>query len=206
MYRGGASRRLLDHVPLLLHVEDANWGPRPLRMMKCWEDYHGYSDFVCENLNAFYLEGWGGYFLQQKLNMIKFRLKDWHQQHFKNIEGKILDAKNRISSLDIRGEESEFQEEEIWELHDLSVNLHSLSRVHTSMNWQKARMNWIKEGDTNSKFFHNLMSHRQRRNSIYMVHIGGALVEGVQNIRTEVFNHFSSHFRALNVSRPGWRA
>jgi len=28
-----------DHVPLVLHVDDANWGPRPLRMMKCWGEY-----------------------------------------------------------------------------------------------------------------------------------------------------------------------
>jgi len=52
-----------------------------------------------------------------------------------------MEVKNRISSLDTQGEEAELQEKEIRELHDLSVNLHSLSRVQTSMNWQKARMN-----------------------------------------------------------------
>ena len=34
-------------------------------------------------------------------------------------------------------------EEEVEELHELSVRLHSLSRVQTSMNWQKARMAWL---------------------------------------------------------------
>lgn len=28
-------RGLSDHVPLILHADDANWGPRPLRMLKC---------------------------------------------------------------------------------------------------------------------------------------------------------------------------
>jgi len=51
----------------------------------------------------------------------------------------------------------------------------------------------VKEGDANSKFFHNMMSNRQRRNSIHMVHVNGVLVEGVQNIRTTVFNHFACH-------------
>jgi hypothetical protein len=82
------------------------------------------------------------------------------------------------------------------ELHDLSVNFHSLARVQTSMNWQKARMNWVKEGDANSKFFHNVMSNRKRRNSIHMVHVDGFLVEGVQNIRKAVFDHFANHYRA----------
>jgi len=39
-------RGLSDHVPLLLHIDDANWGPRPLRMLKCWSDLPGYTDFV----------------------------------------------------------------------------------------------------------------------------------------------------------------
>jgi len=138
-----------------------------------------------------------------KLKMIKESLKVWHQQHSKNIEGRILEVKNRMSSLDIKGEEAELVEEETRELHDLSINLHSLSRVHTSMSWQKARMNWIKEGDADSKFFHNIMSSRQRRNTIHMIQVDGIHVEGVQNIRTTVFNHFATHYRASTVVRPG---
>jgi len=67
--------------------------------------------------------------------MIKFCLKAWHQQHSKNLDGKILDVKNQISSLDIKGEEVVLQDDEIKELHDVSANLHSMARVQTSMNW-----------------------------------------------------------------------
>jgi hypothetical protein len=81
------------------------------------------------------MDGWGCHVLRMKLKMIKACLKDWHMQHTKNIEGRITDAKNRMDSLDSKGEEAELAEEEIRELHDLSINLHSLSRVHTSMNW-----------------------------------------------------------------------
>lgn len=81
------------------------------------------------------MDGWGGYVLKQKLKMIKFCLKAWHQQHSKNLDGKILDVKNQISSLDIKGEEVVLQDDEIKELHDVSANLHSMARVQTSMNW-----------------------------------------------------------------------
>ena len=37
-------RGLSDHVPLMLYVDNANWGPRPLRMLKCWTEYPGYED------------------------------------------------------------------------------------------------------------------------------------------------------------------
>jgi len=135
--------------------------------------------------------------------MIKCCLKEWHQQHSKNIEGKILNVKNRISSLDLKGEECDLLAEETEELRDLSVELHSLSRMHTSMNWQKARLNWVREGDANSKFFHNFMSLRKRRNSFHMVQVNGFQVEGVQNIHSSVLNHFTTHFQASTADRPG---
>jgi len=37
----GYQRGLSDHVPVVLHVNDANWGPRPLRMMKRCREYAG---------------------------------------------------------------------------------------------------------------------------------------------------------------------
>jgi len=196
-------RGLFDHVPLVLFIEDVNWGPRPLRLMKCWADYNGYAKFVRDRLLSFNQDGWGRHVLKTKLKMIKLSLKEWHQQHTKNIDSKISNVKNRLSSLDSKAEEIELHEEEIQELHDLSVTLHSLSRVHTSMNWQKARMNWVKEGDANSKFFHNVMSNRRRSNSIHLIHVDGVPVKGVQNIRMAVCNHFSRHFSALEMVRPG---
>jgi hypothetical protein len=50
-----------------------------------------------------------------------------------------------------RGEVCALSNEEVSELHDLSVNFHFMARVQTSMYWQKAWLNWLKEGDANSK-------------------------------------------------------
>jgi len=104
-------RGLSDHVLVVLDVDDSNWGPRPLRMLKCWSDFRGYSEFVRDKLNSFYLEGWGGFMLQKKLKMIKYGLKEWHQTHSKNLAGKMSDTKDRISLLDTKGEEDDLQEE-----------------------------------------------------------------------------------------------
>jgi len=46
------------------------------------------------------------------------------------------------------------------------------------------------------------MSQRRRVNTIYVLHIGGVQVEGVDNVREAVFNHFSNHFQSDVVERP----
>jgi len=53
----------------------------------------------------------------------------------------------------------------------------------------------------NSKFFHGIMSSRRRRNSISFFFVNGVLIEGVQNMRNDVFTHFSSHFQPHHVQR-----
>jgi len=69
-------RGLSDHVPRMFYVDNANWGPRPLHMLKCWADYPGYDDFVRDKWVSFHVTGWGRYVLRRKLKMMKESLKE----------------------------------------------------------------------------------------------------------------------------------
>jgi len=153
----------------MLYVDDANWGPRPLRMLKCWSEYPGYGDFVREKWASFNCQGWGGFVLQQKLKMIKTCLNEWHLQHCQNMDGKISEAKNKIASLDSKGELSALEDDEVRELHEVTVNLHSMAKIQNSIHWQKSHMKWLQEGDANSKFFHGYISSHKRNNAINLV-------------------------------------
>jgi hypothetical protein len=46
------------------------------------------------------------------------------------------------------------------------------------------------------------MSGCRRRNNISLITVDGVGVEGVQNIRSAVFNHFSSYFKSRGAVRP----
>lgn len=78
-------RGLSDHCPLVLSVDEENWGPQPSRFLKCWSDTPGYKQFVRNLWNSFQVEGWGGYVLKEKLKLIKAALKDWHVSHSQNL-------------------------------------------------------------------------------------------------------------------------
>jgi hypothetical protein len=139
--------------------------------------------------------------LKEKFKLLKGALRLWHNNHFKNLPCRITSLKDRLSLLDEKGEVSMLSETEIDEVHTISDELHSLSRAHTSISWQQSRMNWLREGDANSKFFHGIMSSRRRGNAISSILVDGALVEGVTHVREVVFSHFSAHFKAVYEDR-----
>ncbi|MCI42411.1 endonuclease/exonuclease/phosphatase family protein, partial [Trifolium medium] len=60
-----------------------------------------------------------------------------------------------------------------------------------------------KERDANSKYFHSVLASRWRRNSISSIQVGGDTLEGVTPIRQAVASHFASHFKAIDMERPG---
>ena len=196
-------RGLSDHCLLQLSVDEENWGPRPVRMLKCWQDLSGYKKFVKEKWQSLEVEGWGGFVLREKLKLIKTALKDWHSIHAKNLPGKIEGLKVRLSVLDGQADDGGLSQEELEEMRNITHDIHSLSRVSASINWQQARSRWLKDGDANSKFFHSLLANRHRRNSILTLKVNGNLVEGVQPIQNVVFSHFKEHFAAQNSPRPG---
>jgi len=191
-----------DHCLLVLSIDEENWGPRPLRLLKCWEKISGYKMFVRDQWRSFHLEVWGGYVLKEKLKLLKLALKDWHIRHSQNLPGKILSVKDKISSFYLKGETDDILDSELEEYHGLSEDLFSLSRSHTSICWQQSRALWLRERDANSKKIHGIMSSRRRGNAVTCFLVDGVLIEGVDNVRRAVFSHFSTHFQTSNVQRP----
>ena len=66
--------------------------------------------------------------LKQKLKLMKFGLKEWHQRHFQNMGCWMTEVQNNMSVLDIKAELSALSDEEAAELHELSLNLLSMAR------------------------------------------------------------------------------
>jgi len=120
----------------VLSVDDLNWGPKLVRMLKCWSKFPGYKQFVRSKLQSFQVEGWGGFVLKEKLKNVKIALKDWHLTHSHNLPGKILSLKTQIDVLEARGEVNDLSEEDMTDLHEMSADLHSLSRANASISWQ----------------------------------------------------------------------
>ncbi|MCH93790.1 LINE-1 reverse transcriptase like, partial [Trifolium medium] len=103
--------------------------------------------------------------------------------------------------LDCLAEARQLDDAEDHELRALQVDILALSKLQNSMQWQKSRVQWLKEGDANTKFFHGIMNSRKRGNSIVSFNVDGRVLEGVAEVRKHVFDHFKHHFRKVNHNR-----
>jgi hypothetical protein len=64
--------------------------------------------------------GWGDYVLKEKFKLIKMASKESHVSHTHNFMGKIASLKDRLVTLDGKGEEEELSEDVIVELHGIT--------------------------------------------------------------------------------------
>lgn len=67
-------------------------------------------------------------------------------------------------------------------------------KIKENMIIQRLRIRWLKDEDSNNKFFHRVMKQSIRRNHIGGMITNGATGESVEEVKREVFLHFAGKF------------
>lgn len=67
---------------------------------------------------------------------------------------------------------------------------------------KKSRIQWLKEGDQNTKFFHKMASIRRSINHIHSLRIGDEMEENVEVIKAYTEEYFMKQFREDRPLRP----
>lgn len=59
---------------------------------------------------------------------------------------------------------------------------------------EKSKVIWIREGDSNSKYFHAVMKRNFRRSAIMVLGTYRGFLSHVDEVECEIFNHFQQKF------------
>ncbi|KAK9950555.1 hypothetical protein M0R45_006040 [Rubus argutus] len=142
------------------------WGPSPFRLENMWLEHPSFKDNFKRWWGVENFYGWAGFTFMRKLRSLKEKVKVWSKEMFGDIEkekrqtGELimqLDAEDICVGLcDVKRRQREvarekleviiFQEESRWR--------------------QRAKLDWAKEGDNNTSFFHIIINGRRKRNFI----------------------------------------
>lgn len=81
-------------------------------------------------------------------------------------------------------------------------NIWNLDRMEEVAWRQKSRISWLKEGDKNTRFFHNMAKMRRRIDHIGNLRSSGRVIEKPEDIKEEIATFFDKLYRRNSFSRP----
>eukprot|EP00253_Pinus_taeda_P035742 PITA_35742 len=162
-------RFLLSHNAIHLGGR-GNRCNRPFRFEAFWLTKATFKTVVSDAWAAYIQpEGAKMYQFQQKLKNLKYVIKVWNRTNFGNIQEKHSQLEQQMHILqqtlilEGRSEEQAQQEQILWN----QIEEH---RKQEEILWrQKSRINWLKEGGKNIKFFHKATIQRRMHNNITFI-------------------------------------
>ena len=186
-----ANPQTSDHTPLLLiltrHYQKGN---KPFRFFNYICDHQDFLQVVRESWNATNI-GTGMQRIWYKLKNVKSGLKKLHTKEFAGIHGKITDWEcilDRVQSdLQATPMDDDLHQRE----QDAINQVKKWRKIENKALQQKARMNWMDNGDENTAYFHATIKERRASNTIYELQDAeGKWHSNTDTIHSEVSQYF----------------
>ncbi|XP_026403839.1 uncharacterized protein LOC113299110 isoform X2 [Papaver somniferum] len=157
----------LDHRTLLIYLEPKKvFKQRPFRFEAMWASDTRYTDVVKENRHRPTSNNNHSYF--ENVERLQKETKNWNKNVFGNLYNRIESA---LANLNLSQDAFDFSPIDEAKSHMVNclceyLNLLKLEEIF----WRKkSRVEWLKDGDLNTKLFHTSTLVRRRRNSICML-------------------------------------
>ncbi|VFQ99227.1 unnamed protein product [Cuscuta campestris] len=184
-----------DHSPLHISttIPTCTTAPRKFSFLNAWTTH---ADFMQVVEKAWKTTVSGPPMVQvaAKLKATTYALNTWNKQVFGNIFTKLEDLEKKVQNA-----------EELYQADPSDENLINFKSVEASyihqlylekLFWrQKAHIQWIEDGDKNSKFFHSRVKDRRRRLYIHKIKDQtGAWIEDQKQIAQQAIEFYQHLF------------
>jgi exonuclease III len=141
--------------------------PKPFRFEKFWLTHPNFLQLAQTWWDQAEIDhGTHMYKFQQRLKNFKILLKRWNKTTFGDIFLRKWETEAQLEDLQrtfITGNRTQCQAQEEEKLMDAL----KICKEQEEILWrQKSRVQWLKEGERNTKFFHKAMTHRRHINRI----------------------------------------
>ncbi|XP_049348970.1 uncharacterized protein LOC125813524 [Solanum verrucosum] len=187
-----------DHCPLLMEMnarEDDQI--KYFKFLNCWTDQPNFLDIV----KAYWdrnVEGNNMCKFHQKLKRLSNTLSNWSREEFGDIFAKVRDFEEKVKTMEKQLIQDP-SESNITILHELNARYIKFLKIKDSILKQKTQLQWFKEGDCNTKYFHSLIRGRRRRIFIHkIIREDGEWIQGDEVIAEAACDHFQKIFTGDN--------
>ena len=188
------SRSISDHYAVILREVSVDWGPKPFRCLDVWRRDSRFKEFVSSCWSSYEVVGSGLFIFKEKLKKLKVDLKVWNKEVFGDVNLASKEVQKMIDVLDARDDDRGLIESEREERKVLLVDLIEGKFKQEAVMFQKARHNWLKQGDLNTKFFHSSVKWRKARNQVHGIYVNDKWCDDKSVIKDKVREFFDVRF------------
>ncbi|XP_039146845.1 uncharacterized protein LOC120284106 [Dioscorea cayenensis subsp. rotundata] len=190
-----------DHVPIRLEVGMHCVNPRQFRFELAWTTVEGFSNLVAQWWARYKAQGCGTFVLAKKLAWLRDELRSWAKENFGSIKLKKLSLLHDLELLDIIKEARCLNVAESQRECVLTENL-AIIRRQEELYWkQRSRLQWLKEGDENTKYFHSVANGRKNGNYMPSIIEGNDTFNSARDIGKVFVRRFKDLFGQKRVFR-----
>ncbi len=195
-------RSCSNHFPIILECDNVKWGRRPFRFENMWLKADGFVNKVKEWWASYHFTGTPSYILAHKLKVLKHDLKRWNEVEFGNIVVKKNQATLDLEALELEVDHRPLSSKERAQSNSLVAELERLTLMDEICWWQKSKALWLKEGDKNSKFFHQIANSHHKTNTIGQLDIDGNISSEQDTIREHIRLFYEQLYTDCDTHRP----
>ncbi|XP_019236540.1 PREDICTED: uncharacterized protein LOC109216799 [Nicotiana attenuata] len=192
-----------DHNLLIMEMNvRQDTSKKYFKFLNCWVENEGFIPMVQEIWNQ-EVRGNAMWIFHQKLKTVFNALSKWSRHEYGDIFQKAKEYAKKVKQVDMTWAQTNDADDRM-NFHEVTTQYKKYRKLEESILKQKTQLQWFKDGDANSRYFHSLMRGRRRKLIIHKIKdIEGEWVQGDEAIGEAACGHLSFAYDIIIFTSGG---
>ncbi|KAG7546653.1 Zinc finger CCHC-type [Arabidopsis suecica] len=181
-----------DHASCSVSLSlDKQYGRRPFKFYNFLLQNQNFLPLIFEQWFTCNVVGSAMLRVSLKLKFLKSFIRSFNKENYSGLEKRVAEAHERLIGLQNRTLANPTSDNAAEEL-EAERKWHLLQNAESAFLMQRVSIDWLKEGDSNSSFFHRMIASRKAQNHIhYLLDSADVRLESQNDITDHCVAYFS---------------
>ena len=187
-----SSSSISDHCPLVVGLHEFTQGKRRFHFESFWTKLEGFMTEVenswCQPIAAVCpLQR-----MADKLKRLSKHLQSWSSKRVGHVKRQLVMTNEILHRLEVARDSRDLSYHEEWLRRKLKHHSLGLASLERTMARHRSGLNWLKEGDANTAYFHHHSRYRKRKNFIGKLKVEDRIVVDQAEKKHVVWNFYNN--------------